>query len=65
MVGWNDSIAIYIASSESCKPKRFVWCWNKVEKRYIQEQQPAPPLQPKHGFRQQNGPERGQVLESE
>ena len=40
VVGWNDSIAIYIASSESCKPKRFVCCWNKVEKRYIEEEQP-------------------------
>ena len=26
--------------SESCQPKRFVWCWNKVERTYIQEQQP-------------------------
>ena len=31
---------VYIASSESCEPKRFVRCWNKVERKYIQEQQP-------------------------
>ena len=41
MVGCNDSSAIYIASSESCETKRFVGCWNKVEKKYIQEQQPT------------------------
>ena len=29
---------VYIASSESCKPKIFVQCWNKVERKYIQEQ---------------------------
>ena len=28
------------ASSESCEPKRFVRCCNKVEKNYIQEKQP-------------------------
>ena len=31
---------IYIASSESYEPKKFVWCWNKVERKYIEEQQP-------------------------
>ena len=31
---------ICIASSESCELKRFVPCWNIVEKKYIQEQQP-------------------------
>ena len=36
----NDSSAVYIAFSESCEPKRFVWCGNKVERKYIQEQQP-------------------------
>ena len=40
VVGQNDSIAIYIASSESCEPKIIVRCWKKVEKRYVQEQQP-------------------------
>ena len=25
---------------ELCQPKRFVRCWNKVERKYIQEQQP-------------------------
>ena len=39
VVGWNNSSAICIASSESCEPKRFVRCRNKVEI-YIQEQQP-------------------------
>ena len=34
----NDSIAIYIASSESSEPKRFVQCWNKPEKQFIQKQ---------------------------
>ena len=29
-----------IDSSESCEPKRYVWCWNKVERKYFQEQQP-------------------------
>ena len=24
---------------ESCEPKTFVWCWNNVERKYIQEQQ--------------------------
>ena len=28
VVGWNHSSAIY----KSCESKRFVWCWNKVEK---------------------------------
>ena len=27
--------------AELCQPKRFVWCWNKVEINYIQEQQPS------------------------
>ena len=36
----NNNRAIYIASSESCEPKRFSRCWNKVERKYIQEQQP-------------------------
>ena len=40
VVGWNNNSAIYIASSESCEPKRFVWCWKKVEIKYIQEQRP-------------------------
>ena len=31
---------VYIASSESCELKRFSRCWNKVERKYIQEQQP-------------------------
>ena len=30
--GWNDSSEISIAFSESCEPKRFARCWNKVEK---------------------------------
>ena len=35
-----DNRAVYIAFSKSCKPKGFVRCWNKVEIKYIQEQQP-------------------------
>ena len=38
MVGYSDSSAIYIASSESCKINRFARCLNKVEKQYIREQ---------------------------
>ena len=40
VVGQNNSSAIYIASPESCEPKRFVRCQNKRLKKYIQEQQP-------------------------
>ena len=40
MVGQNNSRAVYIASSASCEPKRLVRCWSKVERKYIQEQQP-------------------------
>ena len=36
-LGWNNRSAIDIASSESCEPKRFVWCCNKVEKKTIFE----------------------------
>ena len=31
VVGKNGSNAIYIACSESCEPKRFFRCWNKIE----------------------------------
>ena len=54
-------------SAESCKPhesKGFVRCWNKIGKKYSQEQQPVSLLQPEHGFCQQNKLERGQVLVS-
>ena len=38
--GQNNSSAIYIASSESFEPKRFVQCWNNYEKKKkVQEQQ--------------------------
>ena len=33
-------MAVYIASSESCEPKRFSRCWDKVERKCVQEQQP-------------------------
>ena len=33
MVGQNDSRAVYIVSSESFEPKRFVPCWTKVERK--------------------------------
>ena len=39
-VNQDDNRAGYIAFSKSCKPKGFVRCWNKVEIKYIQEQQP-------------------------
>ena len=39
VVGENDSREVYIASSESYVPKRFVRCLNKVERKYSQEQQ--------------------------
>ena len=32
---------VCIAFSESCKPKRFVRCRKKVERKHIQEQQPS------------------------
>ena len=37
---WNNSRVVYIAFTESFKPMRFVQCWQKVERKYIQEQQP-------------------------
>ena len=61
MVGWNDSSAIYIAFSESCEPKRFV----QKKKNSRTTTKSVPLLQPEHGFCQQNGPERDQVLASE
>ena len=42
LIDSNNSRAVYVVSSEYCKPKRFVRCWNKVERKYIQEQQPNP-----------------------
>ena len=56
---YNDSSVIYIASSKSCEPKRFLRRWNRVGKKYIQEQQRN------HGFCQWNGQECGKVLVSE
>ena len=37
-VGSDDNMEVYITSSESSKPKRFVRRWKKVERKYIQEQ---------------------------
>ena len=34
MVGWNDNKAVYIVSSKSFEPKRFVRRLNKVERKY-------------------------------
>ena len=48
-----------MTSSESCEPKRFVRCWNKVYLRTITKSILL--LQPEHGFCQQNGPECGQA----
>ena len=36
----NNNRAVYMAPSESCELKRFVQCCNKVQRKYIQEQQP-------------------------
>ena len=38
-VGQTDNRSVYISSSKSCEAKRFAWCWNKFERKYIQEQQ--------------------------
>ena len=37
---WNDNRAVYIAYPKSSESKRFVRRLNKVERKYIQEQQP-------------------------
>ena len=29
-----------MASYEPCEPTKFSWCCNKIERKYIQEQQP-------------------------
>ena len=39
VVGLNDNRAVYIASSKFSEPKRFLRRLNKVEGKYIQEQQ--------------------------
>ena len=39
VAGLNDNTAVYIASSKFSEPKRFVRDLNKVEGKYIQEQQ--------------------------
>ena len=36
---------------ESCEPKRFLWRWNKVEKKYVEEHQPNQ----FHGYNQNIG----------
>ena len=40
VVGWNSNREVYIVSSKSSEPKRFVRSWNKVGTKYIQEKQP-------------------------
>ena len=37
VVGWNDKRSVYMASSKSSEPKRFVRRLNKVETKYNQE----------------------------
>ena len=32
---------VCITSSESCEPKRFSQCWNKLERKFIREKQPS------------------------
>ena len=39
-IGWNDNRVVYIASTKSSQPKILVCCLNKLERKYIQEQQP-------------------------
>ena len=53
VVGKNESRAVfYIVSSESCKYKRFVWRWNKVEKKMYSRKRTKsiPLLESEHGF---------------
>ena len=38
VVGKNNSRVVYTASSESYEPNRFVRCWKKVERKFVQEQ---------------------------
>ena len=38
VLGWNDNRAVYIVSSKSFESKRFVQRLNKVERKYVQEQ---------------------------
>ena len=53
---------VYIGSSKSCEPKRFVRCWNKVERKQPKTATKLIPLKrPEHGFCQQNGPRRSQM----
>ena len=40
IVGRNDNRAVYIASSKPSEPNRFFRRLNKVERKYIQKQQP-------------------------
>ena len=41
MFRYNNNRVVYVASSKSCEFKRFSWCWNKVNRKYIQEQLPT------------------------
>ena len=50
LVSKNNNRAAYVASSESCEPKRRI---TRITTKSI------PLLQPEHGFCQQNGPKRG------
>ena len=45
--GWKDNKVVYIASSKSSEPKKFVWRLNKVERTTTNV---SPLLQPDHGF---------------
>ena len=62
VVGWNDNMAVYIASSKSSKPKIFICSalkksWKKVYSTTITKLIPL--LHPEHRFCRQNGPGRG------
>ena len=63
--GWKDHRALYIASSKSFEPKKFIRRLNKAERKYVIKLYyyiiKAYYYQPEHGFFRQNEPERCQV----
>ena len=73
--GWLErqqcNFAIYLDSSESCEPRRFVWCWMEQKWIYVyvytfkNNNQISSTVTTRAEFCQQNGPEHGQVLVSE
>ena len=57
VVGYSDNRTAYIAPSESSEPK----LWNKVEKKYNNDQNNTTATATEHRFCRQNRPERCQV----